>query len=94
MDRLELVILKNLTQNESYIRRVIPFLKAEYFQDSSERVLFDVITNFIDKYNALPTTEALLIDVDNKEINQSEVDSIRDVLRDFDVRADVLSVND
>ena len=80
MDRVELVILKNLIQNESYTRRVIPFLKSDYFQDSSERTIFDTVYKFIDEYNDLPSKEAISIEVENNPIKESELQSVRDVL--------------
>ena len=80
MDRVELVILKNLIQNESYTRRVIPFLKSDYFQDSSERTIFDTVYKFIDEYNDLPSKEAISIEVENNPIKESELQSVRDVI--------------
>ena len=52
---------------EDYTRRVLPFLKSEYFQDQVESVLFKEIDDFITKYNGLPTKETLLIELNKKE---------------------------
>jgi len=79
--RIENVILKNLLQNEEYSRKVLPFLKNEYFQDSCERIIFDVIQQFITKYNALPSIEAVIIEIDNnKKISQEEYTRIGELL--------------
>ena len=81
MNRLEITILRELLHDEHFTRQVIPFLKSEYFLDRAERILFDEITSFITKYNALPTTEALQIEVDkNESLSESDVSSIGEIL--------------
>ncbi len=64
---IERVILANLLSNDKYNRKVIPFLKSDYFQDYSERVVFDLIDDYVKKYNSFPSVEALAIDLSNKE---------------------------
>ena len=59
---------------------MIPFLKSDYFQDSSERTIFDTVYKFIDEYNDLPSKEAISIEVENNPIKESELQSVRDVL--------------
>ena len=63
--RIENTIIKNLIQNETYTRKVIPFIKSEYFTESSEKLVFEEIVNYFDKYTKSPTVEALLINLDN-----------------------------
>ena len=63
--RIEQTIIKNLIQSEEFTRKVIPFLKPEYFADSSEQLLYKEITHYFDKYSKSPTLEALLINLDN-----------------------------
>jgi replicative DNA helicase len=65
MVQIEKVILKNLVKNESFTRRVLPFLKSEYFTNEVERNIFNEIRDFTLKYNNLPTADALLIEVDS-----------------------------
>jgi replicative DNA helicase len=60
---IENTILAHLVYNEEYVRRVLPFLKSEYFSDSTERSVFDLITGYVTKYNGTPTREALLIEL-------------------------------
>ena len=48
MDKIEILILKNLLNNEEYARKVIPFLKREYFEESSEQIVYEEISKFID----------------------------------------------
>lgn len=64
---IERVILSNLIHNDDYARKVIPFIKTEYFQDYSERVVFDLVDDYVKKYNSFPTQEALAIDLSNKD---------------------------
>ena len=52
MERIETTILKNLIFNEDYSRKVIPFIKSEYFENRSEKIIFEEITKFIVKYNS------------------------------------------
>ena len=62
--QIEQLILVNLLNNEDYTRRVIPFLKKEYFQDMKQSILFEKIHQFIEKYNGLPTKETLLLEIE------------------------------
>lgn len=64
---IERTILSNLLFNEDFNRKVIPFLKPEYFQDYNEKVVFDLIDDYVKKYNSFPSIEALAIDLSNKE---------------------------
>ena len=51
MEKVEFLILRNLLHNEQYIRKVIPFIKSEYFEDQSQKIVFEEILKFIQKYN-------------------------------------------
>ena len=66
--RLEITILRNLVHNEAYMRKVLPFVKSEYFTDESERVVYKQISEFIVKYNKPPTVEALSISLQNSNL--------------------------
>jgi replicative DNA helicase len=55
-----------LLNNEKYSRKVLPFLKTEYFEKKEQQVLFDEIYNFIDKYNNLPSREAIQIELEKR----------------------------
>ena len=56
---LDTVILVNLVKNEKYVRKVLPFLKADYFTDGDHKYAFEQIKNYIEKYNNTPTIEAM-----------------------------------
>ena len=64
---IELTTLSELVSNEQYARKVLPFIKSEYFADRTERILFEEIQKFVEKYNALPTKSTLEIEIENKE---------------------------
>jgi archaellum biogenesis ATPase FlaH len=61
----EKTIFGNLINREEYGRKVIPFLKKEYFQDPGDRILFDIIETYVLKYNRFPTKESLGVDIEN-----------------------------
>ena len=83
--RIEQTILKNLIQSEQFTRKVIPFLKAEYFTDSSEQVLFNEIRDYFDKYTKAPTSEALLINLENNtKLNDSVLKDTKTIVESFD----------
>lgn len=64
--RIESAILSHLVHDEVYARKVIPFIKPEYFEDLAEQSVFKTIDAFINKYNSLPTAEALGITLDSQ----------------------------
>ena len=71
MESIEHTILKNLLYNEEYSRKVIPFIKPEYFQEVSQKIMFEEVVTFIATYNTQVTVEALLIEVSNrKDLNE------------------------
>ncbi|NBR25133.1 MAG: DNA primase, partial [Micrococcales bacterium] len=81
---VEKVILENLLYNENYTRKVVPFLKDEYFQVKEDKVIYKTISEFVSKYNKLPTKEALLVDLsNNKNLTQQEYDSMVAKINDF-----------
>jgi hypothetical protein len=64
---IDQLILKNLIRNEEYTRKVLPFLKEEYFLSDDSKVLFQTVHEFIIKYNTPPTYDALLVEVNTKQ---------------------------
>ena len=76
--KLEQTILKNLIYNEEYLRKVLPFLKEEYFSDRTERTIYNEITSFVESYNNTPTIEALELAIQerrnltNEELEKSK----------------------
>ena len=78
---IETVILANLVYNEEYARKVLPFLKSEYFDTHSEKIVYQEISNYIEKYNGLPTKEALRISIDEKDnLNEDQYKQVKVVV--------------
>ena len=65
--RLEQTILKNLIQNDEFIRKTLPYIKSEFFQERDEEFLYKQIKEYFLKYQTPPTPEALIIDIDEME---------------------------
>ena len=82
--RIETAILKNLLQNEDYTRKVLPFLKTEYFTDNADKTLYDKIQEFVVKYNSLPSKEALVIDLSDTRMNEEEFKDSMELLDDIE----------
>ena len=82
---IERTTLTNLIYNEDYTRKVLPFIKPEYFANRNERVVFEEIEKFLDKYNSLPTKETLTIGIDNrKDITDEEYKKVVDIISSLD----------
>ena len=65
--RIEQAILNHLINDEEYARKVLPFIKSEYFQDPSEKLLVDKIVEYSSEYNSIPTREALTVELDRDD---------------------------
>jgi len=75
MTRTEQTILKNLIYDEEFSRKVLPFIKSDYFSDRTEKLIHSNVNDFILKYNAMPSYEALVISVkDISGLTSEEVD--------------------
>ncbi len=84
MMRLEQTILKNLVYNEEFTRKVLPFIQIEYFADSIERKVFKEIQEFVNRYEKLPSHEALVINfTEKKELTEDEVSKSVELLHEL-----------
>jgi replicative DNA helicase len=78
---IERTTLSNLISNEPYARKVLPFLKPEYYSDIHDRVIFEEINKFIEKYGNLPTKQTLSIELDNrKDLNQEQFGKVLEII--------------
>ena len=85
MEKLEITLLKNLIHNDDYARKVIPFIKLEYFEMRSEMILCQEIIDFIAKYNKCPTQEILDIEIQNRDdLTETEYKEIREINQTLD----------
>jgi len=87
-ERIEESILRNLLYNEEYYRKVVPFLKSEYFQEYHEKIVFEEIYDFSSKYDKVPTKEVLTINLQNRndltdETFQNTVSVVRNLSDDW-----------
>ena len=81
MENVEFLILRNLLYNEEYVRKVIPFVKAEYFEDIKQKVIFEEISKFVGEYNQPATKEILCIEIEKRnDINDSSFKEITDTV--------------
>ena len=82
---IERTTLTNLIHNEDYCRKVIPFIKPLYFSNRDERIIFEEIEKFLEKYNALPTKETLTIGMDSrKDLTEDEYQKVVEVISTLD----------
>lgn len=92
--QIEKTILQNLLRNENYTRKVLPFIKPEYFTVEEDRILYTEIQNFILKYNTPPTRSALKIEIDSlRNIKEDQVKAINQFL-DIDLREESETPNE
>jgi replicative DNA helicase len=85
MDKIEFLILRNLLYNEEYIRKIIPFLKSEYFEDTNQKIVFEEILSFVQEYNQPATKEVLCIEVEKrKDINDTSFNEIIQLISSLD----------
>jgi len=82
MDKIEFLILRNLLHNEDFVRKVIPFIKSEYFEDINQKIVFEEIFSFVQEYNQLATKEVLCIEIEKrKDINDSSFSEIVNLIQ-------------
>jgi replicative DNA helicase len=83
--KIETIILSKLILDDVYCRKVLPFIKDEYFEEHTLRVVFDEIRNYIDKYSGLPEPSAIQIEVeDRKDVSEQSFQEICEFLNDLD----------
>ena len=91
MTTIEQTILANLIHNEQYTRKVLPFIKGDYFSDRTERTIFEEIQKFVDKYNDLPNQNALEVELDSrKDLNEDDYKRVLSVVKDLQKDDDVI----
>lgn len=82
LQTIERTTLTQLVTNEQYARKVLPFMKKDYFSDRTERTIFEEITKFVDKYNKIPTQTSLEIEVQGrKDLNEDDYKKVVAVIQ-------------
>ena len=85
MEKIETTILRNLLFNNEYCRKVLPFIKPEYFENLHEKVVFEEICKFIVAYEELATKEVLLIETEKRtDITEDTYKTICDYVSKLD----------
>lgn len=80
-ERIETIIFSNLINDEEYCRKAIPFIKAEYFSDRIDKIIFGEIEAFFHKFNKTPTQQVLKIHLEDRtDVKQSEFDKAVEVI--------------
>ena len=83
--RIEQTIISSLFFKEDYTRKVLPFIKEEYFGNRVEQLLYGEIFKFVEKYNNLPTKDAMLIELgQRKDINEEELNHLKDYVNQIE----------
>ena len=81
---LELTILGSLIYNDEYTRKVLPFLKSEYFQVKSHKIIFLEIHEYVTNYNSLPSLNALGIECQERtDLTEEQFKEIIEVLNEL-----------
>ena len=89
MPRIEQLILSHLIHNENFTRKVVPYVKSEYFEDPPEKIVFKLIQEYILKHNDLPTKQSLLIDLDQLDgIHESEYTKSSEIINTLEKPSD------
>lgn len=84
-DRIEILVLKGLIHDEEYCRKVFPFIKEEYFEVHSEKIVFNAIQNFISSHNNLPTVEAISVVLSDSKMTAEVYEAVQEVLKTIKV---------
>ena len=85
MEKVEFLILRNLLHNEEYLRKVVPFLKSEYFEDEKQKIVYQESASFVEEYNELTTKEVLCIEIEKrKDITDSMFKDITSLIDELD----------
>ena len=85
MTNIQRLILKKICNDEQFARKALPFIKPDYFE-GGEKIAYDIVLDFITKFNALPSKSSLQIEfvksAKNVEANQEVINIINDIIID------------
>tara|TARA_B100001093_G_scaffold520390_1_gene615368 strand:- start:321 stop:1688 length:1368 start_codon:yes stop_codon:yes gene_type:complete len=85
MPGIEEIVISNLILNADYMRKVLPFIKEEYFEDISQKVVFNEVSTFISDYDNIPEPNAIALEVEKrKDLTEDAVNTVLDILRGLD----------
>ena len=85
MPGIEEIVISNLITNPDYMRKVLPFVKEEYFDDLSQKVVFKEVSTFIETYDNLPEPNAIALEVEKrKDLTEDAVNKVLEILSGLD----------
>ena len=94
MQRVEQTILRHLIHTDEYSRKAFPFIQPEYFSDRCDKIVFELISEFITKYNSLPAPEAIRISLnERRDLAQSEYDDCVTLIREISDKPEDIDSN-
>ena len=83
--QVENLVIKNLLNDEEYLRKSLPFIKSEYFSETGDRNIFEIISKYFSDYNAIPTKEALQIEAGNlTDVSDDQYNSLLEYIKNID----------
>jgi len=83
---IERVVFNNLVNHEEFARKTLPFLKTEYFHNRTDKVIFELIEEYVKQYNRVPSKEALLVDLTNIDtITDDQFQECKEVIDEIPV---------
>lgn len=86
---MEKIIFETLLIDEKFVGKVFPFLKSEYFEKESDKVIFDLIANYQVRYSVMPTKESLMVDLsERRDIKESTFKESYEAIRSFEEKTD------
>ena len=92
--QIELLILRNLSKNDEYSRKVLPYIKEEYFQNPHDKCIFSVIKEFWDKHNKKPSKDSILIDISkNGSLNEDAISQIYAKVSELYIETDEVDID-
>ena len=81
---LEQTILTNLIYNSEYTRKVIPYIKAAYFQDITQKVVFQTIETYVNNYKSNPDNiEVIKLDLQKASLNEEQYKNTQKLVDSF-----------
>lgn len=88
-NKIEQTILSNLVHNEDYCRKVIPFIKTDYFSDQFEKIVAEELISFFNKYNQPASLDILAIQIGKrKDVHKEQISKIEDYINTLDFKTE------
>lgn len=87
--KIERTILSNLIHNEEYCRKVVPFIKPEYFGDPTERIIADELLQFFSTYNKPASLDILAIQLGNRNgVGDAQLSALEAYINTLNIHTD------